>query len=98
MKPEELRIGNWYQSLTDEAEIRYSKVTPFIIAGVVDKGWNIGGVPLTEEWVERIGKLPPICLNNLEIPEWIEYVHQLQNWFYWNFKCTELEFLEKEEC
>lgn len=34
---------------------------------------------------------PKSNLAMIEIPEWIEYVHELQNWYYWYFRKTELE-------
>ncbi len=35
--------------------------------------------------VELIGKLPKGVIK----PAWIEYSHELQNWYYWNYR-TEL--------
>jgi len=34
---------------------------------------------------------PKSNMAMIEIPEWIEYVHELQNWYYWYFRKTELE-------
>ena len=41
-------------------------------------------IPLTEEWLKKLPK-------NLKLPKWIKYVHQAQNWYYWNNKQKELE-------
>lgn len=41
-------------------------------------------VSLTNEWTNRLNK-------KIKYPEWIQYVHELQNWYYWNNERKELE-------
>lgn len=43
-----------------------------------DRIQDIRAIPLTEEWLIQ---LPPE-LKLIDIPEWIKYVHQLQNWYF----------------
>lgn len=46
-------------------------------------------IRLNEEWLSKL----PYDLKLLDIPEWIKYVHQLQNWYWINNKCKkELTF------
>ncbi len=46
-------------------------------------------IPLTEEWLLKLPK-------GLVYPEWIKFVHELQNWFYIENKCEkELVFGEE---
>ena len=97
MKANELRIGNFV--FDDEykpmkvARVETQECTDFngndefnVIIEHIDK--NIGyyeseinPIPLTEEW--QIHMLP----ENLIFPEWIKYVHTLQNWYYYENKC-----------
>ena len=45
------------------------------------------GIPLTEEWLQRL----PEDLVSEDIPSWIKYLHQLQNWYWIKKECkTEL--------
>ena len=57
----------------------------------VQNGWCkfniIQPILLTEEWFMR---LP----NGFVYPRWIKYVHELQNWYYWNNEKKELTFKE----
>ena len=55
-------------------------------------------IPLTEEWEKKFGvEIWTVqgeswrFVDAIEIPDWIEYVHELQNWYYWTFKKTELK-------
>jgi hypothetical protein len=41
-------------------------------------------IPLTDEWLERMDK-------KIKYPKCIHYVHELQNWYYWNNAKKELE-------
>lgn len=80
---QQLRIGNYYNH---NGEIR--QVTPNTILEVweAEREW-CKPIPLTEEWLL---KLP----NNFIYPKWITFVHDLQNWFYYNNQKKELEFLK----
>ena len=40
-------------------------------------------IPLTEEWLLKLPK-------KLIYPNWIKYLHELQNWYYWNNEKKEL--------
>ena len=44
---------------------------------------EIEPIPLTEEWLMKLPK-------NTNYPDWIKYVHELQNWYYWNHDKHEL--------
>jgi hypothetical protein len=41
-------------------------------------------VPLSNEWIKRFNK-------KVSYPKWIQYVHELQNWYYWENEKKELE-------
>lgn len=57
-----------------------------------DRIKDIKAIPLTEEWLIQL----PCDLKLIDIPEWIKYVHQLQNWYYLENQCTkELTFKTK---
>lgn len=48
---------------------------------------EINPIPLTEEWLQ---KFP----SELKYPTWIKYVHELQNWYFWNHDKHELPIKE----
>lgn len=48
---------------------------------------EIEAIPLTEEWLL---KLP----EEIEYPNWIKYLHELQNWYFWNHNKNELSIKE----
>ena len=50
MKPEELRIGNWYQSKGYESQVEPDNYMNWEVNGC----WA-EGVPLTSEWLEKFG-------------------------------------------
>lgn len=74
----ELRIGNLLYS---------TRKIPFAVTledlAQIEEGSQAEAIPLTEEWLEQAPK-------GLVIPEWIQYVHELQNWYYWNNKKIEI--------
>lgn len=84
LKINELRIGNYFLS-TKEADKPYviTKASGSIIDYCECKYIYFKPIPLTEEWLL---KLP----NKLIYPEWIKYLHELQNWYYWNNEKKEL--------
>jgi hypothetical protein len=41
-------------------------------------------IPLNEEWLLKMG-------FEEKYPEWIKFVHELQNWYYYNHNKKELE-------
>lgn len=83
MKITELRHGNLvYKTRPDGKEIiEVENIYKHFINGLGISA--IEPIPLTEEWLLR---LP----NELIYPEWIKYLHELQNWYYWNNEKKEL--------
>ena len=60
---------------------------------------NIKPIPLTEEWEERCGVVRRTLMgtsyetrfvDSMGIPEWVRFVHDLQNWYYYTFAMREL--------
>ncbi len=41
-------------------------------------------IPVSDIWLEKISKKIPS-------PKWIKYLHELQNWYYWENEKRELE-------
>ena len=50
------------------------------------KNGNIKPIPLTEEWLIKMKD----AKYKGAFPDWIKYVHEAQNWYYWNYGKTEL--------
>jgi hypothetical protein len=98
IKANELRIGN-YVALTKEAKEDFQNIigektndcydiTFFNPDGVDFDGYDftfneLKPIPLTEDWLLKLPK-------DLVYPDWIEFVHDLQNWYYWNNNKKEL--------
>lgn len=80
MKANELRIGNFLKGYSGQLfEITIDDLM------IIENGDSKASpIPLTEEWLL---KLP----SNLTYPKWIKYLHELQNWYYWNNEKKELE-------
>ena len=93
MEAKDLRIGNWVRQPKDTLSTKYYPLDEFEwsledFSDLENGGYSIDmveGIPLTEEWLLKLKE--PIV-----IPDWIEYVHDLQNWYYYNNKKKELEF------
>jgi hypothetical protein len=91
IKATDLRIGNYI--LDSEVKPFYFQVEEIrkhvgyelwaIYRQGSIKAKEVEGIPLTEEWLM---KLP----SNLTYPKWIKYLHELQNWYYWNNEKKEL--------
>ncbi len=89
MESNELRINNWI------IEPGQDENKPFQIFSIYHEAGNnkINGlpityfkpIPLTEEWLIRLPK-------GFEYPDWIKFVHDLQNWYYYNNNKKELIF------
>ena len=71
---------------------------PAIIGGLTSL--PVKPIPLTEEWHFKCNiELKTVIgeswqrriIKNIEVPLWIEYVHDLQNWYYYTFEKKELE-------
>ena len=90
MEAKELRIGNYILSGENNV-FSILRVEYFDNDFVFFIGENTGDLlseckptPLTEGWLD---KLP----NDLVYPEWIEFVHDLQNWYYYKNQKKELK-------
>lgn len=109
MDAKELRIGNLLKHFQDGIDIYIIReVEPTILmllnGDIKDtKGITFEPIPLTEEWEFRCGvKYKEVMgeswdrkwIDGLEVPNWIKYVHELQNWYYWTFKKVELTIKE----
>lgn len=95
MKANELRIGN-YVKFPENPDSNY-----FQVDMIKEEGgdYKYEPISLTEQWLkdfnikERtvIGETKQrMFIDNIEIPEWIKYVHDLQNWYYYKFEKKEL--------
>jgi len=86
MKSKELRIGNLVNcDFYDNEPIIVESICSYddgIFNGKIgDVSFHsLHPIPLTEEWLL---KLPKDCV----FPTWIKYVHTLQNWYYYEYKC-----------
>lgn len=110
MKPIELRIGNWYMSVKFKTPVQCDLSDLYNLCANSDGAYNdppiddmFAPIPLTEDWLKKAGVNERNVLgetwnrqfiDNYEIPGWIKYVHELQNWYYWTFSKTELEINE----
>ena len=79
MKANDFRIGNLLQGYSGQLfEVSIDDLM------IIENGDSKASpIPLTEEWLL---KLP----SNLIYPKWIKYLHELQNWYYWNNEKKEL--------
>lgn len=41
-------------------------------------------IPITAEWLKRLNE-------KISYPKWIQFVHELQNWYYWENNKTDLQ-------
>jgi len=96
MKSTELRIGNLVYDVSDRVEIIESVFsgTLKVFVHSLSKETlsevllsDIKPIPLTEEWLLRMKDND----NKTAFPDWIKYVHEAQNWYYWNNNKTELK-------
>lgn len=104
MESSELRIGNLVLAKGEfDKGFKIIQVKSILSDGInihdyrygVDYMFYEGGgsiesvkpVPLTEEW---LGKMKD-NKNKTAFPDWIEYVHEAQNWYYWNNNKEELK-------
>jgi hypothetical protein len=102
LKPNEICLGNIIESMGNVevvTGIMQEEKGQFKIGHT---GWNAGvgfipdgisystyAIPLTDEWKK--------CLNINKydkLPEWIEYVHEAQNYFRWALKIELLEIMD----
>ena len=93
MKATELRIGNWHTwSQVDcfgediiyfDVQLEAKHFTSKTDIGTLYISL-IEPIPLDEKWLKKFPK-------GLVLPNWIKYVHQAQNWYYWNNQQKELK-------
>ncbi len=89
MEEKELRIGNWVNTIDGITKV--DDVLEFGI-NMNHDCWQYDldkckPIPLTVEWCERMKN----NANKSPFPDWIKYVHEAQNWYYWNNNKTELK-------
>jgi hypothetical protein len=100
LKPIEICLGNFIESMGN-----IEMVTGIINEGddnfkIGHTGWNKGlsvipddvtyetyPIPLTDEWKVCFG------IDKYKLPEWIQYVHQVQNYFKWALQINLLEIM-----
>ena len=103
MKPEELRIGNYVTGIyyNEESNEEFDLCTIMAIDITDDAEftyWVEGeanrelyhdfiGIELTEEWLLKMGDNK----HKHPFPDWIKYVHEAQNWYYWTYNKEELK-------
>jgi len=105
MKPNELRIGNYINDYYNQ-DIIVSIDILIRVQKCYDNRKQFQNIyspiHLNEYWLKKAGAQLKTSgsstkamwfINNYEIPEWIKYVHELQNWYYWHFKKIELKIL-----
>lgn len=91
IKANELRIGNYYNEFGIPKQADPSLILKlYQIQSVGKIAIDVTPVAITEEWLVKL----PHDLVSEDIPSWIKYVHQLQNW-YWTENKFEKELLFK---
>jgi hypothetical protein len=90
----ELRIGNLVNYDTAEGDVFTNVIDWEDLKWLSEdeKGFNLvhNPIPLTEEWLLKF----PKDLHLKDIPSWINYIHELQNWYFIQNKCKkELIFM-----
>jgi|688.fasta_scaffold1937398_1 hypothetical protein len=88
MTATELRIGNYYYGCSrKQLEIVTGQTIAQRESGELP---CMKPIPLTEEWLLKL----PKDLDLKDIPSWINYIHELQNWYFIQNKCKkELIFM-----
>ena len=85
MEAKELRISNLVHLIADghenEPDLLIWELEDYEF--YENKMEYIKPIPLTEEWLLKLPK-------KLTYPTWIKYLHELQNWYYWNNEKKEL--------
>jgi hypothetical protein len=100
LRPIDICLGNFIESMGN-IEI----VTGILKTGddsfqIAHLGWNKGicpvpegilfdtfPIPLTEEWKVCFG------IDKYELPVWVQYVHEVQNYFKWSLRINLLEVM-----
>jgi len=100
MNATELRIGNlvsWKNDLACIAQLW--ELETMFKCGETALYTELNGIELTDEWYPKLNIVEKTIMGNtvgtrlidgVGIPEWIKSVHDLQNWYYYNFNKTEL--------
>jgi hypothetical protein len=85
MTVKELRIGNWVMG-NKPFQISINTLNMAYNHALANNGeGRYSPIPLTEDWLIRLPK-------GFEYPDWIKFVHDLQNWYYYNNNKIELIF------
>lgn len=90
LKASDLRVSNLVQHTIGKTrygtieEIRKNKVSiKFEFSRLQISINEIQPIPLTEVWLMRL----PEDLVSEDIPSWIQFIHQLQNWYWIRNEC-----------
>ena len=85
MEAQELRIGNYAMGNKPFA-VDANHIAMAYNHEIAQNGHErFKSIPLTEDWLIRLPK-------GFEYPDWIKFVHDLQNWYYYNNNKIELIF------
>jgi hypothetical protein len=88
MKVNELRIGNWVtlvnKDIFKNIDYQIDAFDIYKASEFPDLSEAMLPIPLNEEWLLKFR------YTREDIPNWIEFVHDLQNWYYYNNKKKEL--------
>ena len=94
LHPNELCLGNFFESMGKVEMVTGIMINENGQYQIAHHGWHEGAsllppdvlisslpIPLTDEWKK--------CFNietYNKLPKWIKYVHQVQNYFFWNLQ------------
>lgn len=91
MQENELRIGNYVifggeyvATMSGDNFFKFGQRVSNNISAL--EYFDIKPIPLTEDWLVRMKDNE----NKTPFPDWIVFVHEAQNWYFWNNKKTEL--------
>lgn len=83
----DLRIGN----LVNELNVGIISIDIVDLEAIKNGDTNYQPIPLTYGWMSNLpNEFIFIFPKNFTYPKWIKYVHELQNWYYWNNEKKEL--------
>lgn len=99
LRPIDLQLGNFIENMGTVEMVTGLVPQERGSWFICHKAWNVDGNPipdgiqydaypilLTDEWKECLG------IDKYEnIPKWIQYVHEAQNWFMWHLRVNLLE-------
>jgi hypothetical protein len=101
LKPFEICLGNFIESMGKVELVTGIMKTGDGIFQIAHLGWHKGTsvlpgdvlyssypIPLTDEWKKCFG------IDQYKLPEWIEHVHQVQNYFLWALQVNLLDIMD----